>query len=68
MKYLSLFSGIGTGEQGIEQAFSNKYESAKPEQADSTSGRFGAIDKRGDVLSANESALCDRGGGGKTNA
>lgn len=64
MKYFSMFSGIGTGEKGIEQAFSNKYESAKSESSNGESGRLRAADiGRDDVLPANNSAF--RNGGGK---
>lgn len=39
MRYLSLFSGIGTGEKGIEQAYDHQHESAFTESPNSTSGR-----------------------------
>lgn len=60
-----MFSGIGTGEKGIEQAFNNQYESTIGRPTNGTSGRFGATDiGRDGILSANDSALCNGGGQG----
>jgi len=67
MKYFEMFTGIAGFSKGIDQAYDNhhQYESAKPEQADSTSGRFGIVDERnGSVLSANNAAFRDGGGAG----
>ncbi len=39
MKYFSMFSGIGTGEKGIEQAYDHQYESAFTKSPNGASGR-----------------------------
>ena len=48
LRYFSMFSGIGTGEKGIEQAFSNKYESKITTSPDGESGRQRVADINGD--------------------
>lgn len=53
MKYLSLFSGIGTAEKGIEQAYERanyQYESTQSEQADSGTRRVRDTDIDGDGI------------------
>ena len=66
MRYIELFTGIAGFSKGIEQAYGNsdKHESEKPEQANGTSGRVRlTVSGRTDVLSANDAALREGGGG-----
>lgn len=59
MKYLSLFSGIGTGEKAIEQAYHHQYESTQSRASDSESGRERITDQSRDgVLPSDHSPLC----------
>lgn len=62
INYLSLFSGIGTAEKGIEQAYErsqdHQNESAQSGAADSITGRFGIANQYGNsVLPTDHSAF-----------
>lgn len=56
MKYLSLFSGIGGFELGIQRAFNNEYAhiSEEPEQEERTQGRVGSTDQQEVLLHAGD--------------
>src|SRR5690606_41595856 len=63
MKYFSMFTGIGTGEKGIEQAYGNQSNSDQYESAFAGAAVSGqrrdrlTVSRRTDVLPTNHTAL-----------